>query len=108
MEGGNRKTKKFGVTKELVAISNRMDRVGFIEKVTFEPSLKGDEGGRLTVCVGESLQVQRAAPTKPLWHVQETRRSEWLDLNEQGGCSNKEVPKIRKVNPWTSHFLLSD
>lgn len=52
MEGGNRKTKKFGVTKELVAISNRMDRVGFIEKVTFEPSPKGDEGGSLTVCGG--------------------------------------------------------
>lgn len=44
MEGGNTKTKKFGVMKEWVAISHKMQRAGLIERVTFEPNIEGDEG----------------------------------------------------------------
>lgn len=48
--GKEKQEKKCRVMKELVAISNRMVRVGLSERVTFEPSLEGDEGVSIRVC----------------------------------------------------------
>lgn len=42
-EGGNTNTMKFGVMKEWIAISRKMERAGLIERVTFEPNIEGDE-----------------------------------------------------------------
>ena len=58
MEGGNRKTKKFGVIKEWIAISNKMGRVGRIERVTCESSIEGDEGVSFRAC-GENHSSYR-------------------------------------------------
>lgn len=92
VEGGNRKTKKFEVLNEWIAIWNKMGRVGLIEGVTSEPSLEGDEEVSFSVW-GESLQVQGAAHRKTLRYVQETRRSVWLHLNDQGWYNRRQIPR---------------
>lgn len=47
--------------KEMGVILNRMIRVGLSERVTFVPSLEGDEGVSTRVWGGQPLQVEGTA-----------------------------------------------
>lgn len=75
--GKEKQEKKSRVTKEMVAISNRMVRVGLSERVTFEASLEGDEGVSIRVC-GDKLRQRSPG------HIQEaTRRpAGWTCMNK--------------------------
>lgn len=90
--------------KELVVTSDRMVRVGLIEKVVFEQRLEEE----LTLdCVEKSLQEEETAHTKPLRTCscsRNNREASVMDLNGQGSCSRQDVLEITwKVNPCPNH-----